>query len=321
MSLAAPCSSRLSRSTSSSSHSTPRLDRGEDVNGICTKGRYPRSGFHSSARRVRSQVGVLGAVLVVHEVVEAAVRAGVIAVAGADLLARLVLPLLVRHVGALAGHRFEVVERLTRGVAVLLGAIPVLIADRDPAGAVLFDGGGGGGFLEVAVVALSETDLHGRPHIAWRILSFPSKPGRNASGQGSWLVDAPDVTKCVAHLTDRRSSPQRVAHRIEHVVVTLRGAPQRVEPPSDVVAGAVGTQGGQPLGLVLLDRRVHAQWLVALVGRHLVAVDPDDETRARLDLLRGLVRRLLDLALLEAALDRGDGAAHLLDRGHQCSRC
>src|SRR4051794_6371116 len=111
MSLAAPRSSRLSRSTSSSSHSTPRLDRGEDVNGICTKGRYPRSGFHSwvaggaadvyprsgfhsSARRVRSHVGVL----VIHEVVEAAVRAGVIAVAGADLLARLVPPLLVRHV-------------------------------------------------------------------------------------------------------------------------------------------------------------------------------------------------------------------------------
>src|SRR3954449_1297868 len=115
MSLAAPRSSRLSRSTSSSSDSTPSLARGEDVNGICTKGRYPRSGFHSwvaggaadvyprsgfhswvaggaadvyprsgfhsSARRVRSHVGVLGAVLVVHEVVEAAVRAGVIAVA------------------------------------------------------------------------------------------------------------------------------------------------------------------------------------------------------------------------------------------------
>src|SRR5207253_613556 len=125
-SLAAPCSSRLSRSTSSSSHSTPRLDRGEDVNGICTKGRYP---CPASARRVRSHVGVLVGVLVVHEVVEAAVRAGVVAVAGADLLARLVLALLVRHVGALAGHRFEVVERLTRGVAVLLGAIPVLVTD------------------------------------------------------------------------------------------------------------------------------------------------------------------------------------------------
>src|SRR3954447_6162109 len=187
MSLAAPCSSRLSRSTSSSSHSTPRLDRGEDVNGICTKGRYPRSGFHSSARRVRSHVGVLVGVLVVHEVIEAAVRAGVIAVAGADLLAGLVLPLLVRHVGALAGHRFEVVERLTRGVAVLLGAITMLVADRDPAGAVFLDGGGGGGFLEVAVVALSETDLHGRPHIAWRILSFPSKPGRNVQGSTSRL--------------------------------------------------------------------------------------------------------------------------------------
>src|SRR3954451_22474728 len=120
MSLAAPRSSRLSRSTSSSSHSTPRLDRGEDVNGICTKGRYPRSGFHSwvaggaadvyprsgfhswvagggadvdpaSAGRVRFRVGVLVGVLVVHEVVEAAVRAGIVAVAGADLLARLVL--------------------------------------------------------------------------------------------------------------------------------------------------------------------------------------------------------------------------------------
>src|SRR3954452_23909399 len=187
MSLAAPCSSRLSRSTSSSSHSTPRLDRGEDVNGICTKGRYPRSGFHSSARRVRSHVGVLVGVLVVHEVIEAAVRAGVIAVAGADLLAGLVLPLLVRHVGALASHRFEVVERLTRCVAVLLGAIPVLVADRDPAGAVLLDGGGGGGFLEVAVVALSETDLHGRPHIAWRTLSFPAKPRRNVQGSTSRL--------------------------------------------------------------------------------------------------------------------------------------
>src|SRR4051812_13153290 len=106
MSLAAPRSSRLSRSTNSSSHSTPRLDRGEDVNGICTSGRYPRSGFHSwaaggaadvyprsgfhswaaggaadvypcshsSARCVGSLVGVL----VVHEVVEAAVRAGIV---------------------------------------------------------------------------------------------------------------------------------------------------------------------------------------------------------------------------------------------------
>src|SRR4051795_10186370 len=115
MSLAAPCSSRLSRSTSSSSHSTPRLDLGEDVNGICTEGRYPRSGFHSwvaggapdvyprsgfhcweaggaadvspaSARGVRFhvRVGVLVGVLVVHEVVDAAVRPA--AVPGADLL-------------------------------------------------------------------------------------------------------------------------------------------------------------------------------------------------------------------------------------------
>src|SRR3954449_653907 len=41
MSLAAPRSSRVCRSTSSSSHSTPRLDRGEDVNGICTQRKVP----------------------------------------------------------------------------------------------------------------------------------------------------------------------------------------------------------------------------------------------------------------------------------------
>src|SRR3954453_1941296 len=203
VSLAAPRSSRVCRSTSSSSHSTPRLDRGEDVNGICTQrkvpakrvplmgggwgggrvpakrvplmgggwggGRVPAKRVprctRASARGVRSRFGVL----VVHQVVEAAVRSAALAVLGvlatlavlvADLVARLVFSLLVGHVSAFARDRLEVVHRLARLVAVLLGLVPVLVADRDPAGPVLLDGGGGGGFLEVAVMALAETDLH-----------------------------------------------------------------------------------------------------------------------------------------------------------------
>src|SRR4051812_38213178 len=75
-----------------------------------------------------------------------------------------------------------------------------------------------------------------------RVRSLPCGRANPRLSQGSWLVDAPDVTKRVAHLTDRRASAQRVAHGIEDVVVALCGAPQRVEPARDVVGGAVRPQ-------------------------------------------------------------------------------
>ena len=48
-------------------------------------------------------------------------------------------------------------------------------------------------------------------------------------------------------------------------------------------------------------------------GRDGELVEPDDDPLVVVDRLRVLVRRLLDLALLEAGLDAVDGATHLVD--------
>ena len=52
-----------------------------------------------------------------------------------------------------------------------------------------------------------------------------------------------------------------------------------------------------------------------------IRVDADDLALAGVDLARDPVGRPLDLGLLEALLDRGDGAAELGHLGHQLPAC
>ena len=65
--------------------------------------------------------------------------------------------------------------------------------------------------------------------------------------------------------------------------------------------------------LVRLDLRVDAQGLVMLLLVEGEAVDAHDRAVAPVDLELDAIGRPLDLRLLEALLDRGDGAALVLD--------
>src|SRR5207344_3207645 len=88
---------------------------------------------------------------------------------------------------------------------------------------------------------------------------------------------------------------------------------QTVHGVEPALGGALGSDPTDALDLATLTFRVDAmqRWRRNLVVAE--AVDPDDDLVARLDGPLDAVGRLLDLALLEAALDRGQRAAHRLD--------
>ncbi len=118
-------------------------------------------------------------------------------------------------------------------------------------------------------------------------------------------------------LTDGGAGAQGLLERIEDVVRPLRGGFDRVQAAGHLGVVAVGSQCGQPGGLVGLDRRVHPQRLVAVLLLGPEPVDADHGPRAVLDALQDRVRRVLDLALLVALLDRGDRSPALFDLFHQ----
>src|SRR6478736_1306605 len=78
--------------------------------------------------------------------------------------------------------------------------------------------------------------------------------------------------------------------------------------PVQLALVSPGAQRGQPLGLLGLDRRVDPERLVGVLDLDAEPVQAHDGPLAAVDLGGDLVGRLLDLALLEAGLDRGHGA-------------
>src|SRR5215469_11484707 len=130
-------------------------------------------------------------------------------------------------------------------------------------------------------------------------------------------VDAPNLAERVANLAHGRPGGQRLAERVQHIVLAVGRALDGVEAPAYRRAVPAAPQVHEPLGLLLLDCRVNSQRGVALVRVDSELVHPHDNTLPRVDLPGHLVRGTLDLSLLEAALNRGDRPAHLLDPADQ----
>ena len=146
---------------------------------------------------------------------------------------------------------------------------------------------------------------HGRPprsphyhHTA------PARLCRGHSEQVGRPVGAPDVAQRVADLADGGPRPQRVPHRVEHVVAALGGPAQRVQRPVDLAAGRSARSAASRLRWSSSIAGSTRSGSYALLGLQREPVEPDDDPLAGVDLLRGRVRRALDLLLLEAGLDR-----------------
>ena len=136
-------------------------------------------------------------------------------------------------------------------------------------------------------------------------------------------VDAPDLAQRVAHLADGGPGPQRLLHRVQHVVGALgrrRAASSRCRSTRRVVARRRAAprsrsrllaprSPGRPAAARTAPRRRRANRLTPTTTRSPASISCATS-----------VRRPLDLALLEALLDRGDRAAELLDAGHQLER-
>ena len=87
-----------------------------------------------------------------------------------------------------------------------------------------------------------------------------------------------------------------------------------------LVGIALGADEGGALALAALGLGIDPVELDALLAVLAEAVDPDDHVLARPRSASGAERRLLDLSLHEALLDRGDGAADLVDALDQLAR-
>src|SRR5215469_5824418 len=126
------------------------------------------------------------------------------------------------------------------------------------------------------------------------------------------LVDAPHRAHRVADLAEGGAGPQRVPDGRQDVVRAVRDRLDRVEVLGHGPLVAVFAQARQPVRLGLLDPRIDAQRLIRLLVIGGELVHPDDHPGALVGLLRHLVGGTLDLGLLEALLDGGQRAAHLV---------
>ena len=88
---------------------------------------------------------------------------------------------------------------------------------------------------------------------------------------------------------------------------------ERREPGLDLRRVAPRLHRGEPVDLLLLERRVDLEDRDRLLVLEDVAVHADDDALPRLDLGLVAVRRLGDLALEEVLLDRRDHAAERVD--------
>src|SRR2546426_4040970 len=134
------------------------------------------------------------------------------------------------------------------------------------------------------------------------------------------VVGAELVSQHLADLADRAAHSQRLAHRVEQVALSAGDAPHLRERALGLGRPALRAHMRRPLVLAALGLGVDREQLDVLLLSLRELVDSDDHALARLDLCRVAVRRLLDLPLDEALLDRGHRAAQLVDPLDQLHR-
>src|SRR6476660_10110433 len=133
-------------------------------------------------------------------------------------------------------------------------------------------------------------------------------------------VLAPGDAQPVAYLAHCRVGPDRSEDRRHEVAVCARHTLALVHRRRPGVPGPLRPDATEPLDLVAFAARIDP------LGRRrgdlvvAVLVHSDHDLLARVDRALDPVRRLLDLALLEPALDRGEGAADAIDLVEVCPR-
>ena len=135
------------------------------------------------------------------------------------------------------------------------------------------------------------------------------------------VVRAELVAQRVADLADRDARAERLAHRRQQVLRRRprRGAPRRARRSASSASRSARTRV-RPLELPALGRRIDAVQLDLPSSASAKRLTP---TITRSPVSTSLVvaeRRVLDLALHEALLDRGDRAAELVDALDQLAR-
>src|SRR5580700_4712441 len=138
--------------------------------------------------------------------------------------------------------------------------------------------------------------------------------------QFAGLVFAPYLTQRVADLAQGRVRAERVPERIKHVVRAFRGFLEGTDRAAERGLVPLFLEPGQLRGLFGFNGRVEAQRLIGLFAGRGEFVHAYDNTVAVVDLPRDLIGGILDLRLLEAALDGRHRAAQVFDLSHELLR-
>ena len=163
-----------------------------------------------------------------------------------------------------------------------------------------------------------DRDVVDRPEPGGRAESRGASRERRPSDGQELAMLAPGGSEAVADLAQRRVGLHGLDHRRQDVLAAAGG---RLEPGQRSVPGhgiAVGADPAQALDLAPLAVRVDVLGRRRF-GRRVVdePVEPDHDLLAGLDRPLDDVGRLLDLALLEAGLDRLERSAQGVDLGQE----
>src|SRR5260370_10105412 len=137
------------------------------------------------------------------------------------------------------------------------------------------------------------------------------------SSQFAGLVLAPYLTQRVADLSQGGFRAQRVPERVKHVFRAFRGFLERADSAAERGLVPLFLEPGQLCGLSGLDGRVAAQRLIRFLAVNGESVHPHHHPPPVVDLPRDVIGSVLDLRLLEAALDGGRRPAQVFDPVHE----